>query len=551
MVDKNNMPTELPSSLFPTMEKPDALEPMDLSGAYLDINTYGDTLGYKAKTAEELDAMFPKQNFKGDKWLAVAKAGLALMQPTIGGQIAPAISNAGTQLLNDSAAVRAAERQSNAANRAGRLSIQQQEEATAIQLRGQALGMNRDLMLTEYKTNYEARAKQNVNMWEAYTTMLTNNQEEALKFGIKKFESKPVTFRHKVNGVEVENAGFLVNGQYYYPSDTKDAATGDWNYNLVEDAASVIPISSTTQAVNTLTADKKIFAENYGVIQNIGKNLYSLGMIRKSIDPALGGDSSRAAVTGLIKSKLQKWASISSDFTKNFFKDSPYKGYEGKTVWISDMADLIIEDQTKDRNGEPTFNDKEKSQFSMVKGLLDNLEGTGLALIEGDRTGGQDQDFMMYEGDSLAERRETKNLIWGRLKFDTKLPENEARIQAIIYALARARKSSGRLNLDDIERAAQTLNIYNDSAEAIVTKLSTVEDELKVVYQTQIDIFKRNFPADYDRISNERNGTMDYSDEYWNDFFGNSVTPKKQNLKSIWDPDMNNGTGGWRFEVMN
>ena len=253
----NNMPTKLPTSVFPTMEKPDVLAPLDLSALYQDINTYGDTLGYKAKTAEELDAMFPKQDFKGEKWMAVAKAGLALMQPTIGGQIAPAISNAGTQLLNDASAVRAAERQSNAANRAGRLSIQQQEEATAIQLRGQALGMNRDLLMTELKTNYEARAKQNTNMWEAYNSMLTNNQEEALKFGIEKFKTKPVTFRHKVNGVEVENAGFLVNGQYYYPSDTKDAATGDWNYNLVEDPSSVIPISSTTQAINTMSQDKK------------------------------------------------------------------------------------------------------------------------------------------------------------------------------------------------------------------------------------------------------------------------------------------------------
>ena len=110
------MPTKLPTSVFPTMEKPDVLAPLDLSALYQDINTYGDTLGYKAKTAEELDAMFPKQDFKGEKWMAVAKAGLALMQPTIGGQIAPAISNAGTQLLNDASAVRAAERQSNAAN---------------------------------------------------------------------------------------------------------------------------------------------------------------------------------------------------------------------------------------------------------------------------------------------------------------------------------------------------------------------------------------------------------------------------------------------------
>ena len=71
----------------------------------------------------------------------------------------------------------------------------------------------------------------------------------------------------------------------------------------------------------------------------------------------------------------------------------------------------------------------------------------------------------------LPERQANKNAIFARLKFDTKIPENEARAQAIIYALARARKSSGRLNLDDIERAAETLNIYNDSSQAILTKL--------------------------------------------------------------------------------
>ena len=48
------------------------------------------------------------------------------------------------------------------------------------------------------------------------------------------------------------------------------------------------------------------------------------------------------------------------------------------------------------------------------------------------------------------------------MQFQKDLPLNEAASTAIIYALARARKSSGRLNLDDIERAAETLNIYND-----------------------------------------------------------------------------------------
>ena len=44
--------------------------------------------------------------------------------------------------------------------------------------------------------------------------------------------------------------------------------------------------------------------------------------------------------------------------------------------------------------------------------------------------------------------------------YDADLPKNEVRVQSLIYALARARKSSGRLNKDDIERASLTLNLY-------------------------------------------------------------------------------------------
>ena len=99
-----------------------------------------------------------------------------------------------------------------------------------------------------------------------------------------------------------------------------------------------------------------------------------------------------------------------------------------------------------------------------------------------------------------------------------KIPENEARAQAIIYALARARKSSGRLNLDDIERAAETLNIYNDSSQAILTKLKVVEQELIAAHQVQADLLKRNFPTDASNLAKERGGSLSYivdGNIYW------------------------------------
>jgi len=69
-----------------------------------------------------------------------------------------------------------------------------------------------------------------------------------------------------------------------------------------------------------------------------------------------------------------------------------------------------------------------------------------------------------------------------RLKwFDKDLPLNQARANAIIYAIARARKSSGRLNLDDIERAAQDLNLFGfTSAASVITKLEFLENDLRM-----------------------------------------------------------------------
>ena len=57
--------------------------------------------------------------------------------------------------------------------------------------------------------------------------------------------------------------------------------------------------------------------------------------------------------------------------------------------------------------------------------------------------------------------------LFGLLQFQKDLPLNEAASTAIIYALARARKASGRLNKDDIERAAATLNLYGESSKSV------------------------------------------------------------------------------------
>ena len=534
----NRMPTTLPGSLLTMPQKPETLPPLDLTDAMLNMDAYATMFTQAPKTEEELAAMFPDTSYKSDKYLALAKAGLALMQPTIGGRIAPSIANAGTGLLNDVAAISAKERAAKAKAAAGRISYKQQEAANYLQAKAQAFGINQALVTKELVSSYEQRAKTNASQWETYSKMANTNVTKALEFGMKKFESQPVKIRGMFNGVRKDVAGFRVNDQYYIPTTKKDAVTGDFIYELVPDPTNIEIISSTTQAVDDVSKNMTQYNEIYSDYNNIAKNIYSLRQIMRSVDPGQGGDPTRVAVTGFIRKQVQKYGQIASDFTKDFFGDEyvdpitgDKKGGRGKTVWLSDLSDIIV------MSDDASINDAQRENFKMINNLLSSIEADGLALIDRARTENLDLHF---EGDTEAERAANKNAIFSRLKFDTKIPENEARAQAIIYALARARKSSGRLNLDDIERAAETLNIYNDSSQAILTKLKVVEQELIAAHQVQADLLKRNFPTDASNLAKERGGSLSYivdgnyiGDNYYNSLFGYSNTPVKQTFTVV------------------
>jgi len=536
--DINRMPTTLPGNILKLPPKPEPVADLDLTEAMLNLEGYATMFTQAPKTEAELAAMFPETSYKSDKYLALAKAGLALMQPTIGGRIAPSIANAGTSLLNDVSAISAAERSAKAKAQAGKISYKQQEAANFLQAKAQAFGINQALLTKELVTNHEQKMKANAASWEAYNKMANTNMTEAMKFGMKKFESKPVKIRGMHNGVMKDMAGFMVNDQYYVPTTKKDPETGDFIYELVSDPTSIEIISSTTQAVDDVTKNMTQYNEIYSDYNNIAKNIYSLRQIMRSVDPGEGGDPTRVAITGYIRKQVQKYGQIMSDFSKDFFSDEyidpltgDRKGGKGKTVWLSDLSDIIAMDDTG------AITNEQKENFKMINNLLSSIEADGLGLI--DRARNEDLS-LHFEGDTEAERQANKNAIFSRLKFDTKIPENEARAQAIIYALARARKSSGRLNLDDIERAAETLNIYNDSSQAILTKLKVVEEELIAAHQTQADLLKRNFPKDAAQLAKERGGSLSYvvdgvfvGDNYYNSLFGYANTPIKQTFTVI------------------
>ena len=113
-------------------------------------------------------------------------------------------------------------------------------------------------------------------------------------------------------------------------------------------------------------------------------------------------------------------------------------------------------------------------------------------------------------GQPLFENEDEKQAIFNKLGFfDTELSANEVRANSIIYAIARARKSSGRLNLDDIERAAQDLNIYGDSSVDVVTKIRVLKDQLLGSRNDNLGQIQLIFPNYYKTMIEQGYGSYD------------------------------------------
>ncbi len=77
--------------------------------------------------------------------------------------------------------------------------------------------------------------------------------------------------------------------------------------------------------------------------------------------------------------------------------------------------------------------------------------------------------------------------------YDPELEKNEVRAQSLIYALARSRKASGRLNKDDIERASLTLNLYGKSDYGIDASLEVVQGELQTYLENEVSKLKQGY----------------------------------------------------------
>jgi len=483
---KKGAPTEQVKFGFDDIYKSD-FTPFDAEGVASLMQTYAqpeatrqayEEFAGSPKSAEEFaneyDNLYPgtetaEENYSFESNLALARLGLGLMQPTPGGAIAPAIAKAGENFLADLANVNEKKRLAKAANR----EQEREDERSKREYVLNALKEQRDmrdsnefdLFMKVLQFNMDSDegnvgfrrelAKQNFAYKYDVDIMAMENNAKLLA---EQFEKTPKVFAIKPEGLD-QTVKYVTG---YLGIDPKDGIEKPFIPKQVGDQ--IIYEPAPLDAVmanfslnddNSLKQDVKAQIAQAEKINTGNQALSFIGDIKTSIAQNRG----RVGAPGAIKKTLQN-----------------VKGT------ILDIADTFVEAGVIDQESyEAAKNKIESSVFNDLAGSY-----------QGAYPGRNATDFYSdLESDENKIYQEF--FVKPRENYDPALAANEIKLNAIYYAVARARKPTGRLNVDDVNNAKASLSLYNldTSSDTVITSLGAIEAELQGFVSAQKQIYKK------------------------------------------------------------
>ena len=201
--------------------------------------------------------------------------------------------------------------------------------------------------------------------------------------------------------------------------------------------ADLVPLTDVEMTANDIVGPK-LMNELFGQALLYSDNIDSLAVV---IDRAINQPDS-VGIKGTIDYIKQVGAGVLSDFMgENALSTALTNAVAEGSMFLAD--DSEISQDVLDKFG--------SNQAEQIQDLLD--------------------------ADALRNNPELQKKIFGN--FKPELADNRARINAIVYALARARKSTGRLNMDDIQRAYADIKITGAiDSKTVAVKLNTIKGEL-------------------------------------------------------------------------
>lgn len=469
---------------------------------------------FKKRTKEEIAELFPKANFDNERRLSLVNFGLNLMKPTEGGKIIPAVAFAGEKLTEDLGDIAKAKREQDQAEKQFVATEIINQEANELAERGRILMHNKNIDQIIGEKQFEQRIKFNDNAIDQYNLANKAYTSKYYDFAMEQAEPKAVTIQTKMgDGTYSEpfDAFYVpATGKYFQPVGVIDGVPQFRQITNLEGLRSNELGTSDTMAGMVGGSGRSQFIDLQTSIDTFDRNLFFLDELNDSFLE----DPRRAGFIAGIKKHVQTYGNIISNAFNPFpegytQQDTEDAGFTdgltygaGKFLTIDSYLDLYLSN--------PDMVERDLADGSIDPETVEALKkyNKGLDAAAAGAFGNMVLELNnSYElapkntkGQNIYESAEEQAKIRSFLKFDEDLPANEARATAIIYAIARARKASGRLNLDDIQRAAKSLNIYGDSQKDVLAKMKFLQRELTFARQQTINIMRSTYRKFYDSL---------------------------------------------------
>ncbi len=253
------------------------------------------------------------------------------------------------------------------------------------------------------------------------------------------------------------------NGKYFY----REKGTN----NLLELPSSVTvsaAVSSTATAKDTAPLGGKVssmYVDAFGAVNQISTGVTYLDDI---YDTTLAPGAQAGFVAGL-KKKFQSFASAAEDI-----------GIDVLPIY-NDLLELTNQAETAgfDNVVNQSLAQQEQDMYQLKQSQLD-----GKTLSDDDKKALADENAMKayLSGRShIVRNKDTGELEIQALPpsfIDEDLFKNAVKINSLIYAVARARKPTGRLNVDDIKKASEAIQLYQGGERGVQAALRAVREEL-------------------------------------------------------------------------
>jgi len=479
--DVKVMPTTLSKAMFPdapTLSNPSAAQ--YFLPFLTDEASYLKEYGTPSMSDEEIEALYKKGDYSKDKRLALAQFGFGLMAPTRGGKIGPSLSMAGQQYAQNLSKVNQLQRADAKESRQGTLMAKLKRDAQKVLDKKGVYDQNRSLLTTIATKEYDKEVAADAALTKLYQDQMKAAQSRMMDFEVDKWKPKRVSVRQKLDdGTYTEPFdAFTVNGQYYKPTN-EIGADGLPVLRLIENPEGIQELKMTmagTPGEFKEGSGAATFEDILSSIQVKDRAILTLDELTRSY----AKNPNRAGFIAGIKKRVQTYAQIFNDAFKYSFNDFFQEGNDRldikpgqKLQLLSSTVHMYLQDPNIQEDiASGRIDESQLKDLELMDRVFEQLSVIGKAELDS----GAMKD---NKGRDLWESEEQRDLIFNKLRwYDTDLPANEVRANSIIYAIARARKSSGRLNLDDIERAAKDLNIYGDDSVAVLEKIKILRGQL-------------------------------------------------------------------------